>query len=153
MCNVPPTRIGVIKSQSPLVGKRTLLPPYSVGPMSSVSEPPLLPVKSIVGEKVIMTFLPWQSFISKMAGWAFSPDKNVIPPIDVLLPSQPTVTVPPELVTQNEPKLSACVGVTVIDRGGKPGCANEKLTQKNKTVDDNNNLKNRLFVYISFIRQ
>lgn len=86
--SVPPTRRIVIKSQLLFTVKLAPFVPFSVGPKASSKEPPLLPVKTVVGENVIVTFLPWQSLISKMAGCADGvlAERNICP-VELLVPS------------------------------------------------------------------
>jgi hypothetical protein len=123
---VPPTRNWVMKLQSPLTGKEDPLPPFSVGPILRVSVPPLLPVSMVEGGYVITTDLPWQRLISNIAAWGVGAvGRRKICPVEVLLPCQSTVIVPPELPEfsrQKDPKWRACVELTVMLRGGMLGC-------------------------------
>ena len=68
-------------------------------------EPERSPVAAGQNGLSIVTFLPWQSFISKMAGVEVGAVGNSMTlPVFDLLPSYPTVTVPPKPFTQMVPK-------------------------------------------------
>jgi len=89
------------------------------------------------------TFRPWHSFISNIAGCAVgAADRRIISPDEVLLPSNPTVTVPPVPPgAQKVPKWMDCVAVTVKLRWGNTGCAIEKQAYNKKLIVANNDFK------------
>ena len=70
---------------------------------------------------MIVTSRPGHKLTSKIAGEAISPlFIRITSPVDVLLPSQPTVIVPPllpEFLRQKEPKFSGCAASAVMEQG------------------------------------